>query len=170
MQSISGILDKACTQTVVGEDWLRDFEEFIHWPLQYLKNDTKFKGIGGVVTSSERMVRRSCLVFVKQMTLEASLIPGNTPLLISKTSMAKLGIVLDTARNRVRVQSLDGPHGKWRDVPVALSGHLLLPIDDLFLERDGKVDEAMVVASVKPPAWRIKRAIMEAMTNLHKLF
>ena len=55
---------------MVGEDWLRDFEEFSHWPLQYLENDRKFKGIGGVVNSSERMVRISCLVFATQMTLE----------------------------------------------------------------------------------------------------
>ena len=98
------------------------------------------------------------------------MIPGNTPLLISKPSMARLGIVLDTAHNRIRVESLDGPDGKWRDVPVAQSGHLLLPIDHLFLERDSKIDEAMVVSGMKPPAWRSKRAIMAAMTKLHKQF
>ena len=118
--------------------------------------------------SSERMVKISCLVFAKQMALEASVIPGNKPLLISKPSMAKIGIVLDTARNRIRVESLDGTDGKWRDVPVAPSGHLLLPIDDLFVKRDGKVDEAMVVIGMKPPACRSKRAIMAAMTKLHK--
>ena len=64
------------------------------------------------MTSSERMVKISCLVFAKQMKLEATVILGNTPLLISKPSMAKLGIVLDTARNRIRVEALDGPYGK----------------------------------------------------------
>ena len=65
------------------------------------------------------MVRVSCLVYAMQMTLEARVIPLNTPLLISKPSMAKLGIVLGTASNRIRVEALDGPDGKWRDVPVA---------------------------------------------------
>ena len=41
-------------------------------------------------------------------------------------------------------------------------------MDDLLLERDGGVGEAMVVFSMKPPAWRSKRSVMAAMTNLHK--
>ena len=124
----------------MGKGWLRDFEEFSHWPLQYLENDRKFKGIGEVATSSERMVKISCLVFAKQMTLEATVFPGNTPLLVSKLSMAKLGIVLDIARDRIHVEALDGPDGKWRDVPVVWSVHRLIPIDHLFLEGDGKVN------------------------------
>ena len=114
------------------------------------------------------MVRISCLVFAKQMTLEASVIQGSTPLPISKPSMAKLGIVLETARNRVRAEALHATDEKRRDVPVARSGHLLVLIDDLFLERYGKVDEAMVVSGMKPPAWRSNRAIMAAVTNLQK--
>ena len=104
LRSISGILDRACTQNVFGEDWPRDFEELSYWPLQYLENDRKIRGIGGVVTSGERMVKISCLVFAKQMTLEESVILGNRPLLISKTSMAKIGIILDMVRNRIRVE------------------------------------------------------------------
>ena len=43
-------------------------------------------------------------------------------------------------------------------------------MDDLSLERDDKLHQAMVVVGMKPSASRSKRAIMAAMTKVHQQF
>ena len=171
VESVSGILDTACTRTVVGQEWLEEFITVTDRPLEYVESDRRFRGIGGVITTSNRMVKIKCLVFGKPMTLEANVIPGKTPLLISKASMAKLGIILDTRRNRIQIEVLDGPGKDWREVPSAQSGHLLLPIDDLCLEEN--LEEVLAVfPNDKPrmPEWRCKNAIGKALRKLHLQF
>ena len=67
--------------------------------------------------------------------------------------MAKLGIVIDSRRNRIRIDAIDGVEGQWRNVPTALSGHLLLPIDDLLVLDEGEsvLEEVMAAKEIISP-------------------
>ena len=110
------------------------------------------------------MFETRCLVFDKQMTLEANMISGGMPLLISK-----LGIMFDTRRNHMGTEALDESKSPWRDVLSVRSGNILLSIDDFFLEGES-LEEVLAVFNARLPVWRSRKAIGVSLMKLHWQF
>ena len=106
------------------------------------------------------------------MTLEASAIPSNTPLLVSRPAMSKLGIIIDRKCNKIHIEAIGGVEGQWRDVPTALSGDLLLPIDDVFaMDKDeALLEEGMATTEIISPVWWNRNATEDALRKLHIQF
>ena len=120
------ILDLGCSKTVCGVGWFEVFLETLNEierkKVLYEKSTSFFKfGDGKRMPSNKRAVI-PCVLGGKNIRIRTDIVDCNIPLLLSKASMKKAGMVIDTNTDTVRV------FGKEVKLSTTSIGHYKLSI------------------------------------------
>ena len=123
-----GVLDSACTKTVAGEKWLEeykntlDLEEIKAAEATLEQSKSVFRFGDGVETKSKFSIVVPAQIGAKMIKLKIEIVPCDIPLLISKPTMVKLGMVIDFATGKARALDQD------LELRTTQSGHYCIPI------------------------------------------
>ena len=94
-----GIVDSGCSKTLVGQETLNNFMRLFHrldLPVPTSKRESNlFKFGNGSEEMSERVVTMPVGLFGRRGTIEAAVIKGEAPLLLSRATMKSLQTKLD---------------------------------------------------------------------------
>lgn len=123
----SAVLDSACSSTVCGRQWLDDYLASLSpqdAKLVTRQEDNKmFKfGSDNLVQSNETCIIPANIAGNK-IFIKTSIVNTSIPLLLSKPSMKKMGVVLDLVNDCAEV------FGKTINLDVTSSGHYCVMID-----------------------------------------
>ncbi|CAE7615546.1 GIP [Symbiodinium sp. CCMP2592] len=123
-----GITDTACSRTVAGTQWLQEYMDRIGEDgaqPELSKECEAYKFGTGRIHYSSFSVLLSFSLGDKIVQLRASIIPGDVPLLLSKTVLGKMGMIYD-----VSVGCADFTHVGLRNYKLlaTASGHPAIPI------------------------------------------
>ena len=120
------ILDSGCTNTVCGEEWLQNFIENLSFEdrekMVISQSDQKFTFGDGRSIRSKRKVNIPCWMGGKRGTLTTDVVDSNIPLLLSRRSMKRTGMILDFKNDTVRVNDRD------MKLKITNTGHYALPL------------------------------------------
>ena len=129
-----GILDSGCSKTVCGEVWLSCYLDILDDSdkrnIKYEHSSSVFKFGDGVLFKALKAVIFPCIIANKKLMIRADVISCNIPLLLSKSSMKRAGMVLNLTNDTVRV--FDEVIG----LKSTSIGHYLLPIYKILNSND----------------------------------
>ena len=125
------ILDTGCSKTVCGEIWLNEYEETLSPKEQRsvvsFPSKTSFIFGDGVEVLSERSVKIPVKIGSKSLSIQADVVKNELPLLLSRQSMKRGEVVIDTKRNTAEVL------GEEIKLVSTSSGHICLPLTNKLL-------------------------------------
>ena len=130
-----GVLDSACTKTVAGVTWMREFlstlseTEHTEATKSERKNNSVFRFGDGVETRSIKTVDLPVKICSKSFTIEVDVVPNDIPLLISKPSMSRMGMKIDFAANQAEIC------GEVMPLNCTTSGHYCIPLSYFVSEK-----------------------------------
>ena len=109
-----GVIDTACTKTVAGIDWMNEFkailsdEERAKVDKSERNSQSVYRFGDGAETLSIKTVDIPILIPGRKHAeyFEVDVVDNKLPLLISKPLMSKLGFIIDTERNEIKIQKL----------------------------------------------------------------
>ena len=122
------ILDCGCSQNICGEYWLKSYiaslSEKDQRKIEEItdKRKTKFWFGGGEILSSIKKIKIPAEIADRKVSLINHVVWSGIPLLWSRLSMTKAGVVLDLPSDRAKIL------GKWVDLNVTSIGHYYLNI------------------------------------------
>ena len=120
------ILDSGCTNTVCGEEWLQNFIDNLSFDerekMVISHSDQKFTFGDGRSITSKKKVNIPCWLGGKRGTLTTDVVDNNIPLLLSRRSMKRTGMVLDFKNDIVRINN------RAMKLKVTNTGHYALPL------------------------------------------
>ena len=130
------LLDSACTKTVCGETWLELYLDTLQEAdkalVQVSQSDTKFRFGDGVEVKSSKMVTIPALIGHQKILINTDVVSNDIPLLLSRSSMKRSGMVLDFVNDTVNVL------GETIDLVCTTSGHYCIPLSNTLLDVDSK--------------------------------
>ncbi|CAE7528745.1 Copia protein [Symbiodinium microadriaticum] len=147
--NLLGITDTACARTVAGTQWLQDYMDRIGddgAQPELSKECEAYKFGTGRIHYSSFSVVLSFSLGNKVVQLRASIIPGDIPLLLSKTVLGKMGMIYDVSLGCAdftqvglkgyKLMSTASGHPAIPIVPAKPAGGVksVLSIEDLSLE------------------------------------
>lgn len=114
-----GIVDSGCSKTLIGKQTLADFMRLFHQldlPAPTMKSVSNlFKFGNGSEEWSERVVVMPVGLFGRRGTIEAAIIEGNAPLLLSRTTMKSLQTILDFDNETISLLGADAQPMKYNE-------------------------------------------------------
>ena len=125
---LAGITDTACARTVAGTQWLQEYMDKLgdkEAKPELSKECEAFKFGTGRIHYSSFNVILSFELGDSMVQLRTSIIPGDIPLLLSKTVLGKLGMVYDVEQGRADFTAVGL---KGYELMVTPSGHPAIPI------------------------------------------
>ena len=126
------LLDCGCTSNVCGELWLKSYlaslsEEEKGKVVEEESKGKRFRFGGGEVLASLKQVTFPAVLAGKGVMIKSHVVRSKIPLLWSKPSMARAGVLLDLPGDRARIL------GIWVDLEVTSAGHyalFILPVEE----------------------------------------
>ena len=124
-----GIIDSGCSRTLIGQQTLGDFmrmyqERKMSVP-ESRPQQNLFRFGNGQEELSERVVSMPVVIHGQSGRIEAAVIKGNAPLLLSRNTLKSLGARLDFAAETVELQG-----GPPRALQTNLAGQFVLDVLD----------------------------------------
>ena len=168
MESLGmGVLDSACTQTVTGDIWLDAFIDTLSAQdrslVEYSTTNTKFKFGDGVEVTSTRKVKFPAFLGKKKVAIESCIVANEIPLLLSKQSMKKAGIVLDFVSDTATVL------GDTLGLVCTSSGHYCLPLTNKLIDDQGNLPFSIVLHTSAVASMSLEEKRKKAV-KLHRQF
>ena len=121
-----GILDSGCSNTVCGERWLAKFTEKLsdeeRQEMKLEPSDQSFTFGDGRTVISNMRVTIPCWMGGVSGEITTDVVDCKIPLLLSRKSMKRVGMLLDFKRDEAIV------NGRHIELKVTSSGHYALPI------------------------------------------
>ncbi|CAE7525074.1 RE2, partial [Symbiodinium sp. CCMP2456] len=156
-EALVGITDTACAKSVAGTGWLQRYSDLaneIGEKVNLVKECEAFRFGTGKIHYSAFNVKIRFVLGTKLVSLKVSVINGDVPLLMSKRSLAQLGMIYDVARN-VADFSVVG----LKDFALlqTTSGHPAIPINPA---KAGECSEELLLADNAPGASEAYMAFM----------
>ena len=124
-----GILDTACTKSVAGEVWMKEFlgtmEEKDRQEAEQSKRKSRslFKFGDGRESKSNHELTIPMFVGGKTTKVDVDVVGNDIPLLISRPTMTKLGMVVDTKNHQVTMD------GKTQELNFNTAGHYVVSVN-----------------------------------------
>ena len=120
------VLDCGCPHTVCGEKWIKDYidnlSESDRKDIEITKSNQSFTFGDGRGIRSKRKMKIPVWMGGIQGTLTTDVVEAEIPLLLSINVMERAKMVLDFAREEIKV------HGKYIRVKKMRSGHYAMPL------------------------------------------
>ena len=126
--TLLGITDTACARTVAGTQWLQEYIDRVGEDggrPEMSKECEAYRFGTGRIHYSSFSAMLSFSLGEKIVQLRASIIPGDIPLLLSKTVLTKLGMIYDVSQGAADFTALGLKDFKLLSTP---SGHPAIPI------------------------------------------
>jgi hypothetical protein len=159
------VLDTGCSRTVAGEDWVREYEDTLTDEEKELiessPSQTSFVFGDGVEVNSSRSVKLPVTIGSHFLKIDVDVVSNNIPLLFSRPSMERGGVIINTKDNTAEVL------GEEIKLVQTSSGHLCLPLTNKLLVGDMKDSIVLNISSLENCTKEQKR--LKAM-KLHKQF
>ena len=122
----SVLLDCGCTKTVCGELWLQCYLETLNdverTQIKYEKTHGMYKFGDGNLFAATKCIVFPCVLAGKAVRIRSDVVTCNVPLLLSRQSMRKAGMVINTGNDSATV------FGKELKLSSTSNGHYTLPI------------------------------------------
>lgn len=122
----SVVLDSGCTRTVCGLQWLESFRDTLTADelssISESPSHRIFKFGDGSRFKSQKYITFPCLLAGKHVRIRTDVVDASIPLLLSKESMKRAGMVIDMNSDTVTVL------GKRVNLETTSLGHYILPI------------------------------------------
>ena len=159
------VLDSGCSNNVCGEDWLTSYVQALSEEdrklVKILPNvlKKKFRFGGDEVLPSRRVVRFPAVLAGRKVNITTQVVASTIPLLWSRPSMKKAGVVLDLEGDRAKIL------GSWVSLDLTAAGHYALHIlpaagsDEVLLE-----DAALLTMSEE------SEALKSTLKKIHRQF
>jgi hypothetical protein len=128
----AAIIDTACTRTVCGESWLRQYLDGLTTEQKQQvvseQSDRRFRFGDGEVVTSGRTVRIPAKIGNTVCKIETEVVGAEIPLLLSKPSLKRAGTVLDMEKDTLKM------FGQSVELELTSSGHYCVQV----LDQDSK--------------------------------
>ena len=159
-----GVLDSGCSKTVCGKTWMTEFLKTIR-PGDRRRIKTrniqhKYRFGDGKVSTSIMRKRIPIRIGKRRYDLEVDVVENEIPLLISKNSMKKIGVVLDFKRDIAIINKQN------IDLYCTSTGHYCLPLTSCDLD----VEVAQIVLHLEKVADMDKKTKLKKARKLHTQF
>ena len=163
-ESITGqaIIDSGASRTIVGEEVWKKWPDELHLQGRDLKAETRsvvrdFRFGDGGVSRSHYEIEFNAGIKGQPYRMTASVIAGNTPFLISRTTLEDMKVKQDFGEGKMRVLESD-----WFQPKRGRKGHYILDIFDF--EPDVEmvnyvsvtVDEVLAVKENNQDVWKVE--------------
>lgn len=129
------ILDSGCSKTVTGRQWLEIYiDGLCENDKKLVKTETsceRFKFGDGVQVVSDKKVTIPAIIDNLKVKIETHVVENEIPLLLSKSSMKKAGVVLDFNKDFVTIL------GKKIKLSVTTTGHYCVPLTNYVVNENG---------------------------------
>ena len=140
-----GVLDSGCGKTIIGENTLKQFQHLwkqagISEPREQSEMN-QFRFGNGEVETSSRLVNLPIGLAGKKGIIQAAVVKGSAPLLVSRPALKRLGATINFAEDSLRLF-----HGQL-DVPLHVNAAGQYTVDVMQFSSD-----APVMLSSKPAA------------------
>ena len=134
------LLDCGCTSNVMGEGWWKGYraglsQEHKDKVTVFNPAGKKFRFGGGRVLPSISLVVFPARLAGKDVMFKSHVVNSDIPLLWSRPSMAKAGVVLDLPQDKAKI------FGQWTDLNMTSVGHYSI---DILPRSAESVEECMV--------------------------
>ena len=151
------LVDSGCVTSVCGSTWLDDFKKgsltnSLKIKEEYPLATKKFRFGDGPTQASSKIVKLPISLCGKERMLEAFVIEGDIPLLLSKTAMSEFEAILDFKNDTISMGGIE------QTMHVAKTGHYVVDIDHPVEE----IDLVMLCKEEKDPK--------KAALKLHRYF
>ena len=121
------VLDSACSSTVCGETWIRnymgDLDENDRSKIQYVEGKRMFKFGGGTCLKSKGEYSLPAFMAGKAVTIKTDVVESDIPLLLSRGAMKKAAVKMDLENDTAVIM------GNTVALNLTSSGHYCIPID-----------------------------------------
>ena len=172
-ETIGAILDLGCSNTVCGAAWLESYLETLDDKLRisivYDKSSSVFKFCDGKCMTSLKCAIIPCVLAGKNIHIRTDVVDCNLPLLLSKASMKKAGMIIDTNTDTAMV------FGCKVKLGTTSIGHYMLSIvhppydekiEEILMNIDSKYPDAITtelhIQFAHPSAERLKKFLKDA--------
>ena len=122
------VVDKACTSTVCGEDWLDDFKNNISdeekEKMKTFEGKKKFRFGDGRIVDSKRFMHLPVTLGGKKTILGVDIVDAKIPLLLSKKTLKKMGLKLNMTDDTAEI------FGKIVTLNETSSGHYCINLEN----------------------------------------
>lgn len=122
----SVILDSGCSKTVCGETWLSSFLETLglheRKSISVCSSSSVFKFGDGRKMKSLKCVTFPCNLAGKNIRIRTDVVSGSVPLLLSKTSMKRAGMIINLNDDTVQI------FGTFVKLNTTSLGHYIMPL------------------------------------------
>lgn len=154
----AAIIDTACTRTVCGEKWLKDYQNTIADEMKQFYSHKPFKFGDGKVIYSMKRVTIPAVIGSTQCDIDTEVVCADIPLLLSKASLKKAGTILDLQNDKVTM------FGQPIELQFTASGHYCVDLTESEPKKLQK-DHVVLVVADSDEKERIKE-----LTKIHKQF
>ena len=175
--SFSAILDSACSSTVTGQQWLKDYLESLspkdRATVEHSESQTVFKFGGGTRLESKGKWVLPCVLAGVHCKITTDVVESDIPLLLSKASMKKAQVKLDLTKDQasifgrdVQLQCTSSGHYcvplHEPEIPVRPTFDVLISSEDSPSEEGIKIVEKLHKQFGHPSATRLKSLLKDA--------
>ena len=161
----TAVLDTACSKTLTGEVWLEEYIETLTEKekkrIKTSPSETSFVFGDGNQVKSQTAVDFPVKIGRKSAMIHADVVPNQVPLLFSRDSMKKGGVILNTANNSAEVL------GEKVKLIQTTSGHLCLPLTNKLLVKECESNIVLNTSAIKECN---KEQKYQKAAKLHKQF
>ena len=160
------VLDCGCTSNVCGELWLDSYltalsEEDTQSVKEVVGEKMKrFRFGGDEVLSSLKVMSIPAVLAGRKVQIKTHVVSSTIPLLWSRPSMKKAGVVLDLPGDRAQV------FGSWVDLDLTTVGHYALPI----LPSSGRQAVVLEVSLMTLPEVGEEDQLEAVLLKIHRQF
>ena len=132
------VIDCGCTKTVAGVTWVEEYLSLLSQEdREKVENSSKqsttlYRFGDGRETKSIKELTIPMMICEKRVEMNVEVVDNNIPLLLGRTSMTKLGMILDTVNHSVQID------GRTFKLGLSSTGHYTLPVSE-FTYEDCKV-------------------------------
>ena len=125
-----GILDTACTKTVAGVSWINEYLQMLSEKERNTvensatSSNTVYRFGDGIETRSKKVLQIPLSICGKRIIEEVDVVDNEIPLLISRPTMSRIGMIVDTKQHCVDID------GKIIKLEFNTSGHYVMPVSE----------------------------------------
>ena len=123
------VLDSACSSTVCGESWLKEYmsslDENIKGRVIQKEGNRVFKFGGGTKLKSKGEFTLPAIMAGKNVQIKTDIVESDIPLLLSRSAMKSAGVKLDLENDKANI------FGKDVMLNLTNSGHYCIPISNV---------------------------------------
>lgn len=161
------VLDCGCSKTVTGVRWLESYIDALSENdracIQSKSSNTNFKFGDGVTVISHKQVSIPASIGTKRVEIVTEVVDNDIPLLLSKASMKKAGVILNFNSDKVNILGSDVY------LQTTSSGHYCISLSDFVIFEKGNTPVKVILHTTALKEMPLEEKKKKAL-KLHRQF